>query len=164
MPIPDGTRIFSKTTNDPEQTDERINELLLINPKIDVSKARSCYALRNRFAAGKALIGDVDFWLMVGDKSSHNARGLRSLAETRKIPSALVRGPEDIDWNVFGPEIKIIGASAAASVPDEHTQKTLEAFRQLGVTVVELPKLIPEAYRIFRLPQAQLETLQQRFA
>lgn len=100
--IPDGARIFAKTTNDPEQTDTRIEELLAINPTIDITKARSCYALRHRFAAGKALIRDVDFWLMVGDKSSHNARGLKSLAESRNIPSALVRGPEDIDWNVFG--------------------------------------------------------------
>jgi 4-hydroxy-3-methylbut-2-enyl diphosphate reductase len=161
--IPDGTRVFAKTTNDPEQTEAAIEELQQINPTIDTSKAHSCYALQNRFASGKQLIKAVDYWLVVGDQSSHNAKGIRSIANGRDIPSALVRVPEDINWSDFGPEIRIVGVSAAASVPEEYTQRVLEPFRQLGVNVIELAQTIPEAYRMFKLPNAQLETLRQRF-
>lgn len=163
--IPDGARIFAKTTNDPEKTLAMIKDIQRLNPNTDASRAHSCYALRNRFAAAKTLVKDVDYWLVVGDQSSHNAKGLRSVADGQKqIPSALVRGPEDINWNDFNYQIKIIGVSAAASAPEEHTQKTLDAFRQLGVNVVELAQEIPEAYRMFRLPQIQIDELKQRYA
>lgn len=163
MPIPDGARIFAKTTNDPEQTATMIEEIQQNNPTIDASQAHSCYALRNRFASGKQLVKDVDFWLVVGDQSSHNAKGIRGIADKR-IPSALVRGPQDINWSDFGPQIRIVGVSAAASAPEEYIQRVLSPFRQLGVSVVELTQAIPETYRMFRLPKAQLEALQQRFA
>lgn len=164
VPISDGARVFAKTTNDPEQTTAAIEELQQINPTIDASQAHSCYALRNRFASGRQLVGDVDYWLVVGDRSSHNARGIESLAIRGDIPHDLIRGPEDINWSRFRPDIKIVGVSAAASVPEEYTQRILVPFRHLGVTIREMPQVITEAYRMFRLPQAQLEALQQRYA
>ncbi len=162
--IPDGARVFAKTTNDPEQTTRAIEELMVINPNIDASKAHSCYALRNRYTAGNSLVRDVDFWLVVGDQSSHNARGITGIAaKGRNVPSSLVRGPEDIDWSAFGPGIELVGVSAAASVPEEYTQRVLDPFRQLGISVVELAQTIPEAYRMFRLPEAQIAALRQTY-
>ncbi|MEK7551776.1 MAG: hypothetical protein AAB532_04230 [Patescibacteria group bacterium] len=164
QPIPDNARVFAKTTNDPAQTQRGIRRLTILNSSIDASDAHSCYALKNRFAAGKQMIGDVDFWLVVGDQTSHNAKGLRRISRGKQVPSSLVRGPEDIKWSRFKSGIEVVGVSSAASVPEEHTQRVLEPFRQLGVNVVELPQAIPEAYRMFRLPEVHLQALQQRFA
>lgn len=164
VPIPDGARVFAKTTNDPAQTEKRLEELRAINPTIDTSKAHSCYALRNRFAAGKKLVREVDYWLVVGDKTSHNARGITGIGEERNIPSSLVRGPKDINWSVFGLGIEVVGVSSAASVPEEYTQSVLDPFRALGIPITEMEQVIPEAHRIFRLPEAQIETLRQMYA
>ncbi len=161
--IPNGTRIFAKTTNDPDITDTRIAELEAINPNIDSSGARSCYALRNRFTAGKDLIAKADFWLVVGDQSSNNARGIKHIGEERDIPSALVNGPEEIDWSWFTPNVRTVGVSAAASVPEEFTQRVLIPFRMLGIPVIDLPQTVKERYRMFKLPNKQLSALIRRY-
>ena len=162
--IPDGAKLFVKTTNDPEKNIQRASELQK-RAEIDISRILPCYALNGRYAAGKPLAQNVDFWLVVGDKTSNNARGLKALAttDTRIIPSALVASPEEINWSDFTPEIKIVGVTAAASAPEEFTQRVLDVFRHLGINVVELPKVIRENPTIFRLPKEQLEALKQRF-
>jgi len=106
----------------------------------------------------------VDFWIVVGDKSSNNARGLRDLAIEKQIPSSLIGKPEEIDWSVFTPNIRIIGLTAAASTPEEFTQRALDEFRLLGIHVVELPQVMEEIPRIFRMPRKQLAALELRFA
>lgn len=164
VPISDGARVFAKTTNDPAQTEKRLEELRVINPTIDISEAHSCYALRNRFAAGKKLVREVDYWLVVGDETSHNAKGIRDISLNVDIPHQLVRGPKDIDWSVFGLGTELVGVSSAASVPEKYTQSVLDSFRALGVPIREMEQVIPEAYRIFRLPEAQIEILRQMYA
>jgi 4-hydroxy-3-methylbut-2-en-1-yl diphosphate reductase len=161
--IPDGSKVFAKTTNDPEQTAVAIEQLRTINPSIDASEAHSCYALRNRYAAGKALIGNVDYWLVVGDQTSHNAKGIRDIALGVNLPHQLVRGPEDIDWSVFGLGTELVGVSSAASVPEEYTQRVLDSFRSLDVPIREMEQEIPETHRVFRLPEAQIEILRQMY-
>lgn len=158
--IPDGTRVFAKTTNDPEHTAARLAEIKAINDKADTSQAESCYALENRHAAGKKLIVRVNAWMVVGDESSHNAKGIRDTAMGVDIPRYLVRGPEDIDWEWFGPSIQRLGVSAAASVPEDFVQQTLEPFRLLGVPIVEMPQTVEEKHRIFMIPKAQIAVLQ----
>lgn len=161
--IPNGAKLFVKTTNDPEKNAQRAEELSL-HGTIDTSRILPCYALKSRYAAGRLLTADVDYWLVVGDETSNNARGLRDLAMVRGIPNALIGKPEEINWSDFTPNIRIVGATAAASTPEEFTQKVLNSFRQLGINVVELPQVINETSRIFRLPKMQLEALRQRFS
>lgn len=164
LSIPDNSRVFAKTTNDPEETNKAIRQLQKINPTIDASKAHSCYALKNRFLSGKQAVKQADFWLLVGDPSSHNARGLTHIGASRKIPAALVRGPEDIDWSWFGPSIEIVSASGAASVPEKFIQEVIAPFRILGIPIIELPKAVKESYRRFKLPTSQIEAVRQQFA
>lgn len=164
--IPDHSRVFAKTTYSPSEIDEGIRQLRVLNPTIDASKAHSCYALRNRHMAGEQLVRQVDFWLVVGDRSSHNSRGLTRIGVSRSIPAALITGPEDIDWSWFGPQHKVLGVSSGASVPDRFTQTVLQPFRDLEIPVIEIPKAVPEAYRVFTTPNSrtQIAVLRQRFS
>lgn len=161
--IPNGAKLFVKTTNDPEKNTQRAQELAVL-ATIDASRILPCYALKSRYAAGKPLIEGVDFWLVVGDGSSNNANGLRALADARGIPSAIVGKPGQIVWSNFTPEIKIVGVTAAASTPEDFTKKILDTFRQLSVKVVELAQVIPETPRMFRLPKPQLQALKERYS
>lgn len=162
--IPDNAVVFAKTTYAPAETEETIRQLKIINPTIDSSRAHSCYAVRNRHIAGKQLVEQVDFWLVVGDQSSHNSRGIKNIGAGRNIQSALVTGPEEIDWSWFGPEVEILGVSSGASVPDAFTKKVLNPFKALGIPVGEMPQAVAESYRMFKPPKAQLEALRQRYA
>lgn len=162
--IPDNSKVFAKTTNEHAVNERVIEKLRVINPTIDASDAHSCYALRNRFASAYQAIEGADFWLMVGDESSDNAKGLRDIGPKRNIPSALITGPEEIDWNWFTKDVRIVGVSAAASVPEKFTHRILLPFRYLHVKIERLPQAIQENYRMFRLPNDQIEALRQRYA
>lgn len=160
--IPDNGVVFAKTTYAPDEIEETVAQIKAINPNIDASAAHSCYALHNRHLAGRELVEVADFWLVVGDESSHNARGIKNIGEKRNIPSALVTGPEEINWSWFGEEIKTLGVSAAASVPKEFIEGVLNAFSALDIPVIRMPQVVPESYRMFRLPKNQLDALMQR--
>ncbi len=168
--IPDGAKLFVKTTNDPARNELRANELKERVGELDDTRILPCYALKNRYAAGKPLIEGVDLWMVVGDISSNNARGLRDIevkgpaGEGKLIPRMLVGKPQDIDWEMFTPSVRKVGVTAAASAPEEFTQRILNEFRRLGVNVIELPQVLPEMPRTFRLPKEQLEALRQKYA
>src|SRR3989344_2402647 len=162
--IPDNSLIIAKTTYAPSFIEKTIERIKTINPTVDASRAHSCYAVSHRQFAARQMIGDVDFWLVVGDESSHNSGKLRDIGEEHSKPAALITGPEDIDWSWFGEGIRRLGVSSGASVPERFTQRVLQPFRDLGIPVIELPKAVEENYRMFRQPNAQLDALRQRFA
>ena len=167
--IPSNAKLFVKTTNDPVKNEARANELKLLSDDIDTTRILPCYALRNRYAGANPLIEGMDLWMVVGDKSSNNAKGLRDVREVEfakkgiLIPRMLVAKPEQIDWEMFTPDIQKVGVTAAASAPEEFTQRVLNEFRRLGVNVIELPQVFQEMARTFRLPKEQIEALRQRY-
>ncbi len=163
--IPDNSLVLAKTTYAPSYTQATIRQIQVINPTVDATRAHSCYAVRNRQIAANQMIESVDFWLVVGDKSSHNSRELKKVGPRRKVPAALITGPEHIDWSWFNEEIRRLGVSSGASVPEEFTQRVLQPFRDLGIPVIELPQAVEEKEdSMFRLPKDDINALKARFS
>lgn len=100
-------------------------------------KGDLCYATTNRQAAVRELASDVDMLLVVGSANSSNSNRLRELGESMGIPSYLIDGPEDINFDWFQGKERV-GISSGASAP-EHLVKAVvdllqEKFPNTNVT------------------------------
>lgn len=149
--IPDGSTIFSKTTNTPDDVAEAIELITHANPTVDTSRAHQCYATHNRQVAARAMINNVNLWLVVGDTISHNTRQLQRIGVDSKVPSMMIADANEVDLSLFK-DVKSLGVTSGASVPERFTQEVLEVFRRSGVSVVELEQAVREADRTFKLP------------
>lgn len=111
-----------------------------------------CYATTNRQMAVKALLDDVDLWLVIGDSSSSNSSRLRELAASAGTPAYLVLGPDQIDeaWFV---DVSSVGVTSGASTPEISVQAVVDRLRGLGVTTVEEVAGVVEEIE-FQLPKA----------
>lgn len=106
----------------------------------DVASPRSgniCYATTNRQAAVEALAPESDYFLVVGDTLSSNAKRLVEVAMAAGCPgAALVAEPQDLDW-VAVDRAQTIGLSAGASTPDSSVGAICQALAERGFSLVE---------------------------
>jgi 4-hydroxy-3-methylbut-2-enyl diphosphate reductase len=85
-----------------------------------------CYATTNRQAAVRDIAGQVDAFIVVGERFSSNATRLAELAESLCGSVQLVAGPEDVEWHQLRGACSI-GISAAASTPERSVEAVLAA-------------------------------------
>lgn len=149
--VPDGAKVYSKTTNTPDDVAEVIRMLRESNPTIDDSQAHQCYATYNRQLAARKLVKIADFWLVVGDVASHNSRMLQRIGVDSDIPSVMVSRANEVDLEWFK-AVKSLGVTSGASVPEEFTQEILDIFRTQGIPIVMLDQVQKEVDRTFKLP------------
>ncbi|MBL8736159.1 MAG: 4-hydroxy-3-methylbut-2-enyl diphosphate reductase [Planctomycetes bacterium] len=109
-----------------------------------------CYATTNRQMAVKSLRGQVDLWLVIGDRMSSNSNRLRELGADSGVPAYLVLGADEIapQWLVGK---QSIGITSGASTPESSVSAVVERLRSLGATSVEEVDGIPETIE-FSLP------------
>lgn len=161
--IPDGSLVIAKTTYAPSYTAKTVSQIQEINDTVDATRAHSCYAVKNRILSGEQMMDSIDFWLVVGDITSHNSRELKNIGPRRDTPAALITGPEQIDWNWFNDQVRRLGVSSGASVPKMFTDRVLQPFIELGIPITELPQAVEEKKGRFRLPIEDIDALKARF-
>ena len=109
-----------------------------------------CYATTNRQMAVKSLRGQVDLWLVIGDKMSSNSNRLRELGADSGVPAYLVLGADEIDPRWLAGR-QAIGITSGASTPESSVSAVVARLRSLGATSVEEVDGIPETIE-FSLP------------
>ncbi len=95
-----------------------------------------CYATTNRQMAVKSLRGEVDAWLVIGDRMSSNSNRLREIGASSGVPAYMVLGPDEIDPAWFE-GVAQVGVTSGASTPESSVRAVVERLRGLGATTVE---------------------------
>ncbi|MEO0478535.1 MAG: 4-hydroxy-3-methylbut-2-enyl diphosphate reductase [Planctomycetota bacterium] len=111
-----------------------------------------CYATTNRQGAVRAMDGQVDLWLVVGDPTSSNSNRLRELGASSKVPAHLILGPEHLEASWLE-GIETVGVTSGASTPEISVQQVVEKLKSLGATQVEEVMGVDETVE-FALPPA----------
>jgi len=110
-----------------------------------------CYATTNRQMAVKDLNGDVDLWLVIGDKTSSNSNRLREIGASSDVPAYLIIDASQIqsDWLIG---VSAVGVTSGASTPEVSVQTVVRRLRELGATEVEEVDGVSESVE-FQLPR-----------
>ncbi|MCR9245013.1 MAG: 4-hydroxy-3-methylbut-2-enyl diphosphate reductase [bacterium] len=95
-----------------------------------------CYATTNRQMAVKELQGQVDAWLVIGDRMSSNSNRLREIAASSGVPAFMVLGPDEIEPQWFAGK-QSVGVTSGASTPESSVRAVVARLRELGATEVE---------------------------
>lgn len=167
VPLPEGPKVvYSQTTL---ATDEIRDIMAVLHerfPDIEIPPRRDiCYATDNRQAAVEKLLPMIDFLLVVGSQHSHNSQELRKKGEKAGIPAYSVDTPDEIDLDWFTPDIKNVGMTSGASVPDYLFLPVLDRFKELNPNLVISfePQVILEREMTFKLPEESINALHTRF-
>lgn len=104
----------------------------LVTPR----KEDICYATTNRQVAVKNLRGQVDLWVVIGDRTSSNSNRLREIAASSGVPAQLVLDASGIDPSWFA-GVRTIGVTSGASTPEVSVQSVVARLRALGASEVE---------------------------
>ena len=86
--------------------------------------------------AVKKLHGQVDLWLVIGDRTSSNSNRLREIAAASEVPAYLVLDADGIDARWFD-AVRTVGITSGASTPEVSVQSVLARLRRLGAGEVE---------------------------
>jgi 4-hydroxy-3-methylbut-2-en-1-yl diphosphate reductase len=133
---------LSQTTLSVDETVETVNALrekfpTLQNPPSD----DICYATQNRQAAVKQIAPDTELFLVVGSPNSSNSVRLVEVALDAGANAAyLVDDASEVDEKWLGDEVRTVGVSSGASVPEELVGEVLAKLARHGfgdVTEVE---------------------------
>lgn len=89
-----------------------------------------CYATQNRQDALKAVLSQVDFVYIIGDKQSSNSNSLKQMAERRRIPAQLINHPDDIHEEILK-YTGHIAVTAGASTPESIVQACVQKLQEL---------------------------------
>jgi 4-hydroxy-3-methylbut-2-enyl diphosphate reductase len=153
----DKVAYVTQTTLSVDDTAEIVSRLKQRFPGIVAPhKEDICYATTNRQEAVKRTAPQVDAMIVVGAPNSSNSQRLKEVAERSLCPhAALVQGPGDIDWNVFG-AITRLGITAGASAPEVLVEEIIAAFAERYNVSVETVSAADEDV-FFPLPRALRE-------
>jgi 4-hydroxy-3-methylbut-2-en-1-yl diphosphate reductase len=113
------------------------------------SAADICFATRNRQAAIAWLAGQVDVVLVVGDRTSSNARRLSAAPSAMGTPAYLIRALADLQ-NSWLAEASVVGISSGASTPEHLVAEVVDHFHRNGADVQH--ETIIEEHISFGLP------------
>lgn len=97
-------------------------------------KSDICYATVNRQNAVIKLVKKSDIIIIVGSKSSSNSNRLFELAKNNNKKAKLIDHVKDIKVKWFKKNIKVIGITSGASVPEILVEKVVTRLFELGVT------------------------------
>ena len=109
-----------------------------------------CYATSNRQAAVKALLGEIDFLLVIGSANSSNSNRLVEVARTHGVGAELIDDERDIDRTWLN-GVRTLGLTSGASAPEWLVERVCDWFRASGVTDIRTHPHVDENVE-FRLP------------
>lgn len=153
VPDPDRVAVLTQTTLSLDEAMATMNVLRRRFPRLRTPRKEDiCYATTNRQQAVKDLHGQVDAWLVIGDRASSNSNRLREIAAASGVPAHLVLGPDQIEpaW-LRG--AKTVGVTSGASTPEISVQQVVSRLRELGATEVAEVDGVTETLE-FQLPAA----------
>jgi 4-hydroxy-3-methylbut-2-enyl diphosphate reductase len=110
-------KVFYQTTLNADDFENLVQHIETRNP--NTSRADTiCYATKENQEAARALAEDseVEVVLVIGGTKSANSKHLWEITSRRK-PSYLIQGPEDIEPGWFT-GVRCVGLTAGASTPD----------------------------------------------
>ncbi|MGE3171696.1 MAG: 4-hydroxy-3-methylbut-2-enyl diphosphate reductase [Planctomycetota bacterium] len=137
VPDPDKVGVLTQTTLSVDEAMRVMTVLQRRFPKLRTPRKEDiCYATTNRQMAVKQLRGQVDLWLVIGDRMSSNSNRLREIGADSGVPAWLVLDAGEIDpaW-LQGKER--VGITSGASTPESSVQAVVARLRELGATSVE---------------------------
>lgn len=126
-------RVLSQTTLDSEQV-TAMTDMLAVRFRELRNGAGVCYATRDRQNAVRELCCEVEAMLVLGSPRSSNSNRLREAAARTGIPAFLVDSPDDLPAAALE-NVRELGLSAGASVPDELIARTVARLETLGFRV-----------------------------
>jgi 4-hydroxy-3-methylbut-2-en-1-yl diphosphate reductase len=137
---------LSQTTLSVDETIETVTALRdrfpdLLNPPSD----DICYATQNRQAAVKLIAPEADLMLVVGSTNSSNSVRLVEVAKDGGAKAAyLVDDASEVRPTWFADDVRTVGLTSGASVPEELVDEVLNRLAELGYTAVEDVEAIEE--------------------
>ena len=136
VPDPERIGVLTQTTLSVDEMTAVMNVLRRRFPSLRIPRKEDiCYATTNRQMAVKALAGQVDVWLVIGDPTSSNSNRLREIAAAQGVGAYLILGPEELDpeWLVG---VSTVGLTSGASTPEVSLERVIDRLRELGATEV----------------------------
>jgi len=153
--VPDGERV-AVLTQTTLSVDEAMRVMMVLKRRFPAlatpRKEDICYATTNRQMAVKSLRGQVDLWLVIGDRMSSNSNRLRELGADSGVPAYLVLGADEMRPEWFA-GVASVGLTSGASTPESSVQAVVARLRELGAESVTEVDGIPEMVE-FSLPHA----------
>ncbi|MCA8965786.1 MAG: 4-hydroxy-3-methylbut-2-enyl diphosphate reductase [Planctomycetes bacterium] len=151
VPDPEKIGVLTQTTL---SVDELMRVMVVLRRRFPAlttpRKEDICYATTNRQMAVKKLKGQVDLWLVIGDRMSSNSNRLREIGAESGVPSYMVLGSAELDPAWFAGAASV-GVTSGASTPESSVQAVVARLREFGATSVEEVDGIPETVE-FMLP------------
>ena len=137
VPDPEHVAVLTQTTLSVDEAMRTMTVLQRRFPKLRTPRKEDiCYATTNRQMAVKALHGEVDLWLVIGDPSSSNSNRLREIGASSGVPAHLVLGAAQLEPSWFA-GVRTVGITSGASTPEVSVQQVVARLRELGATSVE---------------------------
>jgi 4-hydroxy-3-methylbut-2-enyl diphosphate reductase len=129
--------VISQTTLSVNDTAKAIKNIKEIIPDATV-RNDICYATTNRQDATELLSDLCDLVLVIGANNSSNCQRLKDVARRKGVPSYLILGPQEINYNWLK-NIETIGITSGASTPEKMVQEVIKAIRPEKVEYIGGP-------------------------
>ena len=139
--------VISQTTLSVNDTAKAIENIKEIIPDATV-RNDICYATTNRQDATEILADKCDLVLVIGANNSSNCQRLKDVAIRKGVPSYLILGPEEINFDWLK-GIETLGITSGASTPEKMVQEVIKAVKPNSVEYIGGP---PEDIT-FKLPK-----------
>ena len=139
--------VISQTTLSVNDTAKAINNIKELVPDA-VIRNDICYATTNRQNATELLAEKCDLVLVIGANNSSNCQRLKDVAKRKGVPSHLILGPQEINYDWIK-NVKTVGITSGASTPEKMVQEVIKAIKPESVEYIGGP---PEKIT-FKLPQ-----------
>ena len=139
--------VISQTTLSVNDTAKAIENIKEIIPDVTV-RNDICYATTNRQDATELLADQCDLVLVIGANNSSNCQRLKDVAIRKGVPSYLILGPEEINFDWLK-DVKTVGITSGASTPEKMVQEVIKSIKPDSVEYIGGP---PE-YITFKLPK-----------
>lgn len=137
VPDPERVAVLTQTTLSVDEMSRVMAVLRERFPRLVTPRKEDiCYATTNRQMAVKKLLGTVDLWLVIGDRTSSNSNRLREIAASSGVPAYLVLDAAGIDpaWLA---NVRTVGVTSGASTPEVSVRSVIDHLRELGAEHVE---------------------------
>ena len=139
--------VISQTTLSVNDTAKAINDIKDIIPEATV-RNDICYATTNRQDATEILADKCDLVLVIGANNSSNCQRLKDVSIRKGVPSYLILGPQEINYDWLK-DVKTVGITSGASTPEKMVQEVIKAIEPDSVEYIGGP---PENIT-FKLPK-----------
>ncbi len=139
--------VISQTTLSVNDTAKAIENIKEIIPDVTV-RNDICYATTNRQDATELLADQCDLVLVIGANNSSNCQRLKDVAIRKGVPSYLILGPEEINFDWLK-NVKTVGITSGASTPEKMVQEVIKSIKPDSVDYIGGP---PENIT-FKLPK-----------